>query len=157
MGPKVTNFWSSETRAWVRKIIRKRPEMADPDRPPGHWSLFDFGVRRVAEKRQARKVEVDLAEVERDVDAKRQARKQSEQDAAAAAAAAKRPEGRPKGAQPGTRTRAGARAGAGAAARCPAAHGVRGGGGGGGGPVTGRRVGGWGAGRRGPLDDDEKG
>jgi hypothetical protein len=25
--------------------------MAEPDRPPGQRSLFDFGVRRVAEKR----------------------------------------------------------------------------------------------------------
>ncbi len=25
--------------------------MAEPDRPPGHRSLFDFSVRRVAEKR----------------------------------------------------------------------------------------------------------
>jgi hypothetical protein len=65
--------------------------MAEPDRPPGHRSLFDFGVRRVAEKRPP--PEVDWAEVERDVEAKRQARKQREQDAAAAAAAAKWPVG----------------------------------------------------------------
>jgi hypothetical protein len=51
-------------------------------------------VNRVAEKRPP--PEVDRAEVERDVEAKRQARKQREQDAAAAAAAAKRPVGRPK-------------------------------------------------------------
>jgi hypothetical protein len=69
--------------------------MAEPNRPPGHRSLFDFGVRRVAEKRPP--PEVDRAEVKRDVEAKRQARKQREQDAAAAAAAAKRPVGRPKG------------------------------------------------------------
>jgi hypothetical protein len=62
--------------------------MAEPDRPPGHWSLFHFGVKRVAEKRPP--PEVDRAEVERDVEAKRQARKKREQDAAAAA---KRPEG----------------------------------------------------------------
>jgi hypothetical protein len=53
--------------------------MAEPDRPPGQRSLFDFGVRRVAEKRPP--PEVDQAEVERDVEAKRQARKQREQDA----------------------------------------------------------------------------
>ncbi len=41
--------------------------------------------------------EVDQAEVERDVEAKRQARKQREQDAAAAAAATKWPVGRPEG------------------------------------------------------------
>jgi hypothetical protein len=69
--------------------------MADPDWPPGQRNLFDFGVRRVAEKRPP--PEVDQAEVERDVEAKRQARKQREQDAAAAAAAAERPVGRPKG------------------------------------------------------------
>ncbi len=68
--------------------------MAEPDRPPGHRSLFHFGVKRVAEKRPPPKV--DQAEVERDVEAMRQARKQREQDAAAAAAAAKRPVGRPK-------------------------------------------------------------
>jgi hypothetical protein len=68
--------------------------MAEPDRPPGHRSLFNFGVR-VAEKRPT--PEVDRAEVERGVEAKRQARKQREQDAAAAAAAAKWPVGRPKG------------------------------------------------------------
>jgi hypothetical protein len=56
--------------------------MAEPDLPPGHKSLFDLGVRRVAEERPP--PEVDRAEVER----KRQARKQREQDAAAAAAAA---------------------------------------------------------------------
>ncbi len=67
--------------------------MAEPDRPPGHRSLFDFGVRRLTETRPT--PEVDRAEVERDVEAKRQARKQREQDAAAAAAAAKRPVGRP--------------------------------------------------------------
>ena len=48
--------------------------MAEPDRPPGHRSLFHFGVKRVAEKRPP--PEVDRAEVERDVEAKRQARKQ---------------------------------------------------------------------------------
>jgi hypothetical protein len=69
--------------------------MFEPDRPPGQRSLFHFGVKRVAEKRPP--PEVDRAEVERDVEAKRQARKQREQDAAAAAAAAKRPVGRPKG------------------------------------------------------------
>ncbi len=46
--------------------------MAEPDRPPGQRSLFDFGVR-VASKRPP--PEVDRAEVERDVEAKRQARK----------------------------------------------------------------------------------
>ncbi len=45
-------------------------------------------MRRVAEKRPP--PEVDRAEVDRDVEAKRQARKQREQEAAAAAAAAKR-------------------------------------------------------------------
>ncbi len=29
--------------------------MADPDRPPGHRSLFDFGVRQVAEKQKKKK------------------------------------------------------------------------------------------------------
>ncbi len=53
--------------------------MAEPDQPPGQRSLFDFGVRRVAEKRPP--PEVDRAEVERDVQAKRQARKQREEDA----------------------------------------------------------------------------
>jgi hypothetical protein len=37
--------------------------MAEPDRPPRQRSLFDFGVRRVAEKRPP--PEVDQAEVER--------------------------------------------------------------------------------------------
>jgi hypothetical protein len=69
--------------------------MAEPERPPGQRSLFAVGVRRVAEKRPP--PEVDQAEVERDVEAKRQARKQREQDAATAAAAAERPVGRPKG------------------------------------------------------------
>ena len=56
--------------------------MADgPDRPPGQRSLFDFGVRRV-EKRPP--PEVDRAEVEREMEAKRQARKQREAAAAAA-------------------------------------------------------------------------
>jgi hypothetical protein len=54
--------------------------MAEPDLPPGHKSLFDLGVRRVAEERPP--PEVDRAE------RKRQARKQREKDAAAAAAAA---------------------------------------------------------------------
>ncbi len=83
MGPKVTNFRSSETRLAARKTFgngRKWPNPTKPDR---------------AEKRPP--PEVDRAEVERDVEAKRQARKQREQDAAAAAAAAKRPVGRPKG------------------------------------------------------------
>jgi hypothetical protein len=62
--------------------------MAEPDRPPGHRSLFHFGVKRVAEKQPA--PEVDRAEVERYVGAKRQARKQREQDAAAAAWAGRR-------------------------------------------------------------------
>jgi hypothetical protein len=57
--------------------------MAEPDRPPGQRSLFHFVVKRVAEKRPP--PEVDRAEVERDVEAKRQAHKQQEQDAAAAA------------------------------------------------------------------------
>ncbi len=61
--------------------------MAEPDRPPGQRSVFHFGVKRVAESALL----IDRAEVERDVEAKRQARKQREQDAAAAAAAAKRP------------------------------------------------------------------
>jgi hypothetical protein len=78
-----------------QSTIRKQPEMAEPDRPPGQRSLFDFGMRRMAEKRPP--PEVDQTEVERDVEAKRQAHKQREQDAAAAAAAAKRPVGRPKG------------------------------------------------------------
>ncbi len=73
--------------------ILKQPDMAD--RLPGQRSLFDFGMRRVAKKRPP--PEVDQAEVERDVEAKRQARKQHEQDAAAVAAAAKRPVGRPTG------------------------------------------------------------
>jgi hypothetical protein len=50
--------------------------MAEPDRPPGQRSLFDFGVRRVAEKRPP--PEVDRAEVENDLEAKRQARKQQD-------------------------------------------------------------------------------
>jgi hypothetical protein len=69
--------------------------MVEPDRPPGHRSLSDFGMRRVAEKRPP--PEVDQAEVERDVEAKRQARKQRKQDATAAAAAAKWSVGWPKG------------------------------------------------------------
>jgi hypothetical protein len=52
--------------------------MAEPDRPPGQRSFFHFGVKRVAEKRPP--PEVDRAEVERDVEAKRQARKQREPD-----------------------------------------------------------------------------
>jgi hypothetical protein len=45
--------------------------MADgPDRPPGQRSLFDMGVTRV-EKRPP--PEVDRAEVEREMEAKRQA------------------------------------------------------------------------------------
>ncbi len=32
------------------KTIWKRPEIAEPDRPPGQRSLFNFGVTRVAEK-----------------------------------------------------------------------------------------------------------
>ncbi len=66
--------------------------MADgPDRPPGQRSLFgvrrsaclvDLGVKRVAEKRPP--LEVDRAEVEREMEAKRQARKQREAAAAAA-------------------------------------------------------------------------
>jgi hypothetical protein len=64
-------------------------KMADgPDRPPGQRSLFGFGVRRV-EKRPP--PEVDRAEVEREMEAKRQARMQRVADAAAAALAAKRP------------------------------------------------------------------
>jgi hypothetical protein len=84
-----------EPENWIggQFTIRKQPEMAD--RPPGQRSLFAFGVMRVAEKRPPH--EVDQAEVERDVEAKRQARKQCEQDAAAAAAVAKRPVGRPEG------------------------------------------------------------
>jgi hypothetical protein len=113
--------------------------MAEPDRPPGQRSLFNFGVR-VAEKRQP--PEVDRAEVERDVEAKRQARKQREQDAAAAAnprsrccrsaaaagVGAQRRDacddrsGRARG-RAGGRGRAGAWAGAGAAGRCPAVRG----------------------------------
>jgi hypothetical protein len=50
--------------------------MADgPDRPPGQRSLFDLGVTRV-EKRPP--PEVDRAEVELEMEAKRQARKQRE-------------------------------------------------------------------------------
>jgi hypothetical protein len=44
--------------------------MAEPDRLPGQRSLFNLGVR-VAEKRPP--PGVDRAEVERDVEAKRQA------------------------------------------------------------------------------------
>ncbi len=50
--------------------------MAEPDWPPGQRSLFHFGVKRVAEKRPP--PEVDRAEIERDVEAKRQAREQRE-------------------------------------------------------------------------------
>ncbi len=56
--------------------MRKRPEMDEPDRPPGQRSFFHFGVKRVAKKHPP--PEVDQAEVERDVEAKRQARKQRE-------------------------------------------------------------------------------
>ncbi len=42
--------------------------MAEPDRPPGQWSLFDFGVKRV-EKRPP--PDVDRAEVEREMEALR--------------------------------------------------------------------------------------
>ncbi len=59
------------TRARARKNILKRQEMAEPDRPPGLRSLYDFGVRRVAEKRRRRWIG---PEVERDVEAKGQAR-----------------------------------------------------------------------------------
>jgi hypothetical protein len=68
--------------------------MAEPDHPPGQQSLFDLGVRRV-EKRPP--PDVDRAEVEREMEAKRQARMQRVADAAAAALAAKRPVGRPMG------------------------------------------------------------
>jgi hypothetical protein len=57
MDPIVKNFWSSENgRKW----------------PTPTGRLFDFGVRRVAEKRPP--PEVDRAGVERDVEAKRRAR-----------------------------------------------------------------------------------
>ncbi len=49
--------------------------MAEPDRPPGQRSLVAVGVRRVAENLPP--PDTDQAEVERDVEAKRQARKQS--------------------------------------------------------------------------------
>ncbi len=69
--------------------------MAEPHRPPGQQSLFDLGVRRV-EKRPP--PEVDRAEVEREMEAKRQVPwVQRVADAAAAALAAKRPTGRPRG------------------------------------------------------------
>jgi hypothetical protein len=59
----------------VRVIRSRRNSSWGPQR-----SLFHFGVKRVTEKRPP--PEVDQAEVERDVEAKRQARKQREQDAA---------------------------------------------------------------------------
>jgi hypothetical protein len=71
MGQKVTSFWSLETR-----LVARKPFGNGRKWPPGHRSLFDFGVRRVADKRLP--AEVDRAEVERDVEAKRQARKQRE-------------------------------------------------------------------------------
>jgi hypothetical protein len=70
--------------------------MADPpDRQPGQRSLFELGVQRVENRPPP---EVDRAEVEREMEAKRQARKQRE---AAAAAAAKRPVGRPRASKSG--------------------------------------------------------
>jgi hypothetical protein len=54
--------------------------MAEPDRPPGQRSFFHFGVKQVAEKRPP--PEVDRAEVERDVEAKRQARNPPHKDPA---------------------------------------------------------------------------
>jgi hypothetical protein len=56
--------------------------MAEPDRPPGQRSLFDFGVKRV-EKRPP--PEVDRAKVEREMEALREARKQREAAAKGAA------------------------------------------------------------------------
>jgi hypothetical protein len=47
--------------------------MAEPDRPPGQRSLFDLGVTRV---KKGPPPEVDRAEVEREMEAKRQARMQ---------------------------------------------------------------------------------
>ncbi len=51
-GPESSKLLEFENSACGPYTIRKRPEMADPDRPPGHRSLFDFGVRRVANSKR---------------------------------------------------------------------------------------------------------